>query len=577
MSNKYNNTITNRHFIPVIREWSNSVYYFNKNNLKEVYSKDYISNNIIQSYFKLTPKPSKNNRSKRMRDLIRRSTTRQLFASRSYIKQTSDKSIITVYLFDREQKRYNTNLFYLNEIMYNTFNYLNFNKINNHTNSIRHILTPSKKYNNSITPKKFINLSKLSNRNKSVSNEKVKQTNRLSKYNNWILSVVFNKTNTISVIFYFYFFKWVLLLTGLRLDILYKGDYIRYQSNDIVINNKSFIIYKSRNNKNILYSKDRINKLINVDNNYLKLFKLSSKLKTNNIRVINNIMYKYICLYISNMYNINNNSYIRNKLHMLYEIYYNIFYNSFKNKFLIQQYYTIFNLYRLHINNVKLKQLLPGLKLLLNNVYNKDIELNLVKLKYLHLNSDIYMESILVKLRKKSSKLLRILKKSLMLIKIPKKIHIDKIKLVKPVNVISKFKGLNINNYISNTKDKINQVLCNIYLNKYYVNNKDIFNTDIFNSIKYKWVTGVKLEAKGRLTRRYTASRSLFKSRYKGNLRNLDYMNVSTTSVKNEKDILQTPSLHMVRNQVKPNIQYTMNNSKKRIGTFGIKGWINSN
>lgn len=577
MSNKYNNTITNRHFIPVIREWSNSVYYFNKNNLKEVYSKDYISNNIIQSYFKLTPKPSKNNRSKRMRDLIRRSTTRQLFASRSYIKQTSDKSIITVYLFDREQKRYNTNLFYLNEIMYNTFNYLNFNKINNHTNSIRHILTPSKKYNNSITSKKFINPSKLSNRNKSVSNEKVKQTNRLSKYNNWILSVVFNKTNTISVIFYFYFFKWVLLLTGLRLDILYKGDYIRYQNNDIVINNKSFIIYKSRNNKNILYSKDRINKLINVDNNYLKLFKLSSKLKTNNIRVINNIMYKYICLYISNMYNINNNSYIRNKLHMLYEIYYNIFYNSFKNKFLIQQYYTIFNLYRLHINNVKLKQLLPGLKLLLNNVYNKDIELNLVKLKYLHLNSDIYMESILVKLRKKSSKLLRILKKSLMLIKIPKKIHIDKIKLVKPVNVISKFKGLNINNYISNTKDKINQVLCNIYLNKYYVNNKDIFNTDIFNSIKYKWVTGVKLEAKGRLTRRYTASRSLFKSRYKGNLRNLDYMNVSTTSVKNEKDILQTPSLHMVRNQVKPNIQYTMNNSKKRIGTFGIKGWINSN
>jgi hypothetical protein len=33
----------------------------------------------------------------------------------------------------------------------------------------------------------------------------------------------------------------------------------------------------------------------------------------------------------------------------------------------------------------------------------------------------------------------------------------------------------------------------------------------IFNSLKYKSIGGIRLEAKGRLTRRFTASRSVFK------------------------------------------------------------------
>jgi hypothetical protein len=33
----------------------------------------------------------------------------------------------------------------------------------------------------------------------------------------------------------------------------------------------------------------------------------------------------------------------------------------------------------------------------------------------------------------------------------------------------------------------------------------------VFNSLKYKNIGGVRLEAKGRLTRRFTASRSVFK------------------------------------------------------------------
>ena len=44
----------------------------------------------------------------------------------------------------------------------------------------------------------------------------------------------------------------------------------------------------------------------------------------------------------------------------------------------------------------------------------------------------------------------------------------------------------------------------------------------VFSKLKYKNVTGFRLEAKGRLTRRFTASRSVSKVRYKGNLLNID-------------------------------------------------------
>jgi hypothetical protein len=90
-------------------------------------------------------------------------------------------------------------------------------------------------------------------------------------------------------------------------------------------------------------------------------------------------------------------------------------------------------------------------------------------------------------------------------------------------------------------------------------------NISVLNLIKYKWVTGVRLEAAGRLTRRYTASRSVFKFRYKGNLKNIDYSLKTDSSQKNLSTV-------MLRNHVKPNSQYTFVKSKRRIGAFGIKG-----
>jgi hypothetical protein len=81
----------------------------------------------------------------------------------------------------------------------------------------------------------------------------------------------------------------------------------------------------------------------------------------------------------------------------------------------------------------------------------------------------------------------------------------------------------------------------------------------ILRDIKYKHVTGFRLETSGRLTRRYTASRSVSKLRYKGNLLNIDSSYKGLSSV-------------LLKGNLKSNLQYTKLKSKTRIGSFGIKG-----
>ena len=74
-------------------------------------------------------------------------------------------------------------------------------------------------------------------------------------------------------------------------------------------------------------------------------------------------------------------------------------------------------------------------------------------------------------------------------------------------------------------------------------------------------MAGVRLEAKGRLTRRFTASRSVFKIKWKGTLKNIDatYRGLSSA---------------ILRGNIKSNVQYSIINSKTRNGAFGLKGWI---
>jgi hypothetical protein len=72
---------------------------------------------------------------------------------------------------------------------------------------------------------------------------------------------------------------------------------------------------------------------------------------------------------------------------------------------------------------------------------------------------------------------------------------------------------------------------------------------------------GVRLEVKGRLTKRYRSDRSVFKLRWKGGLKNIDssYKGLSTVNF---------------RGYAKSNVDYSIFTSKRRIGAFAVKGWL---
>lgn len=243
----------------------------------------------------------------------------------------------------------------------------------------------------------------------------------------------------------------------------------------------------------------------------------------------------------------------------------------------------------LFANNKYKNWFLLGLKKTISKIYNKKVEFNLVNLKYLHLNSDIFSESIATKLRNRQNKLLKTLKRSLKLVKLPYThklfIYGEKLKTLNK-NFINKYKTLNMFSSVLLSRKQTSDVLhkwlqkiyyyrenakhydANINLSSPYFNNTNNFGQNplwrenkVLNSVKYKTIFGIRLETSGRLTRRLTASRSVFKLKYKGSLKNIDSSSKNLSSV-------------ILKGNTKPNIQFTKISSKTRNGSFGLKGWV---
>ena len=189
----------------------------------------------------------------------------------------------------------------------------------------------------------------------------------------------------------------------------------------------------------------------------------------------------------------------------------------FKNTRLISFNKSKFNNLVLNLRNL-------GLTSLLEKIYGKKVVIKLVDLKSIHLNSDVFSSAVALKLRDRKNKAVRVLRKAvLQMVKIPD--------LHTLITFDDNIQAINKNN--------------------------------IVNTIKQQIVSGVRFEAAGRLTRRLTAMRSVFKYRYIGSLKNL------RSSFNNKSSIL-------LRGHAKANSQYTLINSKTRNGTFGLKGWVSS-
>ena len=183
----------------------------------------------------------------------------------------------------------------------------------------------------------------------------------------------------------------------------------------------------------------------------------------------------------------------------------------------------------INFNKAKFTNLLLNLKhlgliSLIEKIYNKNVQIKVVELKSIHLNSDVFSQAVALKLRDRKNKAVRVLRKAILqMVKIP-----------------------DLHTLIT-----------------FYDDIESINKNNILNVIKQQVVSGVRFEAKGRLTRRLTAMRAVFKYRYTGSLKNVSssFNNKSTT---------------MLRGHVKSNLEYTIIDSKTRNGSFGLKGWVSS-
>jgi len=224
---------------------------------------------------------------------------------------------------------------------------------------------------------------------------------------------------------------------------------------------------------------------------------------------------------------------------------------------------------RLSLNKYKFEEkLLYKLKNFIIKYYNKKVEFNIVNIKSVVFHSDFFTKIVTSKILSRKAHILSAMDTILNKVVLPKVNRIvEKSLEKKSLNLLgNKFKYMNLSFILNN--QNLSELLNKLYYNiisDYYNNNlnKDYIKIYeiIFNSINYKNMGGIRLEAKGRLTKRYRADRAVFKVRWKGGLRNIDssYKGLSTVNM---------------RGYAKPNLDYSIFTSKRRIGAFAVKGWI---
>jgi hypothetical protein len=191
---------------------------------------------------------------------------------------------------------------------------------------------------------------------------------------------------------------------------------------------------------------------------------------------------------------------------------------------------------RLSLNKYKFEEkFLYKLSQLISKYYGKKVEFNIVNLKSIAYNGDIFTQILTLKLKKPKSHPMRRINALLARVVLPEvNTIIERGRLKKEVDfelIDNKYRNLNINyiiNNMDNYKDNLNKLLYNIYykpalqqlcktnilekksrcLNEaYYLKLRNI----MFENIKYKIMSGVRLIVKGRLTKRYRADRAVYK------------------------------------------------------------------
>lgn len=370
--------------------------------------------------------------------------------------------------------------------------------------------------------------------------------------------------------------KWMRRLSTTR--ILISKAELKHTSDKVTV---TLYIY----NRQKKYYENKINKIFSYigEKNITKWSKRIELLKIKGLQLISKVRQDKNMLLKTLKWN--NNNFVNYEK----DYFKNFISRSLKKEMLYMHFKQIMSLNKFKFKNT---YLIP-LKSLISKIYKKKVEFNLVTLKNFHLNSDIFTQILAIKLRKRDNRILRVLKTSLRKIRLPnlsKLVYLghhqgnrDNDKILQ--NLIVKDMLLkNTYNHLALDHVKGREVstdgLDNIIKLFFPVNAFSFFNkkeesanvkdestltleNSVLNSIKHKTLSGVRIEASGRLTRRITAARAVYKVKYLGNLRNLNATYLQRSSV-------------ILRGNLRSNIQFTKIKSKTRIGSFGLKGWVSS-
>ena len=534
-----------RHFSPLSDEWYNSIYTFNMNLPKILPSLNKILLRIVKSYFNFySRKLEKSIKSRRLRIKARRLSINKILTSKPQLKHTNDQVTVTIYTYNRQK------IYYLNKL----------NKI-----ASLDVMDTFLPY--------FIKENILkSNTGPDFVNKE-----------NWPSNI---KLKTIK---------------DKGFDILLSASEIEQQKRNI-----------SRNMNAIAHAKaaDGFAHIHNAETSYGK------------------------CIYNEKFYSI---------------------YKNYAAKSLREEILSTYIRQLIQFNKSKFDQrfILPLVDLV-QKIYNKNIQFNLVDLKYIYLNSYIFSETLMTKLKNRKNNIIKVLDKSLWLFTVPdmdklavyndiytreKKLQnlkansftnieisnlntsnnkkdlqllfSDNSEILKNTTNNNKILNINSNNDLlrvhatqPNDKDGVDSLLSIVYTSrdmdtfKYYKTSKHINNIcntcnsmfienqkqaaneptilnltssdythdrqkKVFKNIKNVDVTGIRIEAAGRLTKRNTAAKSVFKLRYTGNIKDMDSSYKGLSSV-------------TLRGFAKSNLQHTKSESYIRIGSYGIKVWISS-
>jgi hypothetical protein len=164
---------------------------------------------------------------------------------------------------------------------------------------------------------------------------------------------------------------------------------------------------------------------------------------------------------------------------------------------------------------------------LVKSVYNKEVEFNIVELNQMFLNSDIFTQAIALKLKNRKNSLNRVLRSSLAKVDLPNVSRLSErhYNFNRDELLINKIRNSYINSMFGNSskiEDSLNKLLLDFYPSsediemdfKYKSSTITLpvsLETYVLKTLKHLKLAGVRVEAKGRLTKRFTASRSVFK------------------------------------------------------------------